>query len=77
MQHTRETVYIGLLILGSLGSYLIGKADAGRLVAAENQRVTAAVARMLRCQSEAEYDAGIDHQCTADEIRQDAGLEAR
>jgi len=74
--HTEKQFGSHLLLMAALGSYLAGKADSTR-VPAENERVTAAIARTMRCQTEVEYAAGTDHQCTASEIRQDAGLEVR
>lgn len=54
--------------------YTLGQMNKRAAVDAEYTRVVAAIARTMRCQTEDEFDRGVDHECDPSEIEQDAGL---
>jgi hypothetical protein len=52
----------------------VTKDNTDHAVEAEYVRVLSAVARTMRCSTEAEHKAGNNHECDPSEIEQDAGL---
>lgn len=58
----------------AMAGYSLGTWDKRAAVEAEYVRVVSSIARTMRCQTEEEFDQGLDHECDPSEIEQDAGL---
>ena len=71
-KHVNRIAAVGLLLAAFGAGY--ASANVNRAREAEYTRVVAAIARTMRCSTEEEYDAGLDHECDPIEIEQDAGL---